>query len=89
MGQKMLRFALSDIKLFRITCTRCNRGVVELPLEQLHLATDNGNCRFCGDTLLPEAGREVLSTFKRAMQDLTTHPKYLRIDFDMPDPGTS
>jgi hypothetical protein len=47
MSEKIIRYLLSEAKIIRVVCQKCN-GAVEVPIDKLATAiTQDFTCRFC------------------------------------------
>ena len=86
MSKKMLRVSLDDLKTVRVSCLKCKRGVIEVPIDRLDAALHNGRCRLCDTQLLPQSGPEPLNSLKLALQELAAKAKDLAVEFEIPEP---
>ena len=88
MATKMLRVPISELKTVRITCLKCNRGVIEVSTIRATAALDHGECRFCKAPLLPPSGPEPLNDLRLAIAALSEAPlsEKLFIEFEIAQP---
>lgn len=86
MGQAMLRVQLAEIATFRVTCKKCNSGVIEVPVDRLDAVFDQGACRFCQHRFFPPTGPEAINNLRMAIGALSRISPDLGIEFDVPLP---
>ncbi len=89
MGQKMLRFDLTELKVIRVRCKKCNKVVIEAPVDQLGLALDCGQCRFCGHPHIQPSRPNPVDQFKQALLDLSAMTNDLGIELELPNPPSA
>jgi hypothetical protein len=84
MSEKMLRIQLSEIATVRITCKQCKRGVIEVPIERLGQALEQGGCRFCRSDVIAPTSNDPLNALRMAIEELRRLESKLGIEFEIP-----
>ena len=84
MSETILPIPLPDVTTFRISCLRCNRGVVEVPLDRLNTVFNSGQCRFCNHRIFPAGKADVLLRLKAALEDLAFFKAQLSVEAVLP-----
>lgn len=87
MSEAMLRVQLSEIKTFRIVCKKCKRGVIEVPLNRLNSALDNGQCRLCNHPFLRAGESDHFNDLKIAIEGLNGINDNISIEIEIPSPS--
>jgi hypothetical protein len=85
MSRNVLRIDLTELTTVRVICKKCNRGVIEVPVNRLETAFDHGECRFCNHQHLPR-GHEPLNDLRVALMDLIAKAEDLGIEFEARPP---
>ncbi len=85
----MLRINISELKTVRITCMKCKRGVIEVPVSRLGNALDHGRCRLCDEVVLPDHAKELLSGLRLAIEELGGHNPHISVEFEIPAPAAA
>jgi len=81
----MLRIPLTALTTARVICRKCQRGIIEVPIDRLDAALDHGQCRFCGHQQMPRSGPDPLNSLKLALADLGGNAD-LGIEFELQAP---
>jgi len=92
MKEDMARVSLTELTTLRVTCKKCNRGSIEVPISNLMFAvTEDGKCCLCGQQHFTKSGRQfgtvhILTSLVNALTELQQYKdleKELEIEFEL------
>ncbi len=87
MSENIMRVPASELTTVRIICTKCKRGAIEVGVEHLGRALNDGCCRLCGhEHFKPTADLrdDVILQLRLALEGLQKKGIQLRVEFDVP-----
>jgi hypothetical protein len=84
MSERLLKFLITELRTVRISCKKCNRAVVELPVDRLDAALSHGECRFCGYKFHDAGGPDPFHSLRMALDELR-NMKGIEVSFVLPD----